>query len=238
MRPQLLLVVLAVLACHEAPTNPTVVQAGNLDPKNFSGYPWRVKSALDVPVVGGPNYYSDTPENVFLDAQGRLHLKITERNGKWYSAELVGQKHFGYGAYNFYIDSPLDDLDPNVVFGVFVWGSDPAFAHRELDIEYSVWSSKTRPNAQFVIQPGHAFYFSQPGGYEKTLQSFRWTPSQVSFQSASLAGETLAGHTFTENVPTPLDETVRIILWQFQGQAPNRRLPVEVIVNRFEFVPE
>ncbi len=31
----------------------------------------------------GPNVFSDSPENVWVDAAGQLHMRITARDGQW-----------------------------------------------------------------------------------------------------------------------------------------------------------
>jgi hypothetical protein len=64
----------------------------------FSGYDWRVKSGSAEP---GPNTFSDGEENVRVDSDGRLHLRITYRDGRWYCAEVVNQRSLGYGTYQF-----------------------------------------------------------------------------------------------------------------------------------------
>ena len=66
-------------------------------------------------------------------------MKIVKTAGKWVCAEVVLQQTLGYGTYRFYLDSPVDSLDPNVVLGLFTWNDDPAFNNRELDIEFARW---------------------------------------------------------------------------------------------------
>ena len=98
------------------------------------------------------------------------------------------QQAFGYGTYKFFIASAVDNLDPNVGFGLFTWHDDPAYApyqsgslfqafspwvndpyadspgagiipsHSELDVEFSRWGILNGPNAQFVVQP-----YTNPG---------------------------------------------------------------------------
>ena len=54
---------------------------------SFSGYDWWVKTSFGL-VGPGPNYFSDSTNNVWLDAQGRLHLRITNRSNQWQCAEV------------------------------------------------------------------------------------------------------------------------------------------------------
>lgn len=120
---------------------------------SFSGYEWKVKASRR-PVGPGPNFFSDSLNNVWVDAQGSLHLRITHRKNRWYCAEVISQQSFGYGTYRFYLDTRVDKLDPNIVLGLFTWSDDPEFDHREIDIECARWGNADNDtNAQFVVQP-------------------------------------------------------------------------------------
>ena len=66
----------------------------------------------------GPNRWEE--KNVSVDASGYLHLKLTERDGKWYCAEVYTQEALGFGLYEFRSSGRVDRLDPNVVFGLSV----------------------------------------------------------------------------------------------------------------------
>lgn len=44
----------------------------------FAGHQWGVKDGFHGP---GPNEFSDSAENVWVDGAGSLHLKITNRAG-------------------------------------------------------------------------------------------------------------------------------------------------------------
>ena len=80
----------------------------------FAGRNWRVKSSL-VPVGPGPNLFSNNAEDVFVDAQGRLHLRIVNRGGQWYSTEVISTGAYGYGTYTFQLAGAVD-FDPNSPF--------------------------------------------------------------------------------------------------------------------------
>ncbi|MDA1014628.1 MAG: glycoside hydrolase family 16 protein [Planctomycetota bacterium] len=216
---------------------------------SFAGYNWTVKSSNNT-VGPGPNYFSNSENNVWVDELGRLHMKITRQGKKWYAAEVICQESFGHGAYDFYLDSRVDDLDPNVVLGLFTWHDDPAFAHREIDIEFARWGNATDPtNAQYVVQPwdaaDHLVRFTQPNVAQST-HSFNWLPNSVWFQS-------LVGHRVTpevpedvisstayngSDIPQPGGENARINLWLMQGKAPTDRTEIEVIIADFKFTPE
>jgi len=120
---------------------------------SFSGYEWWVKDSPGL-VGPGPNYFSDSTNNVCLDVQGRLHLRITNQSNQWQCAEVVTKRTFGYGSYRFELDSAVNEINPSVVLGLFTWSDDPAYSHREIDIECSRWANPGDVNnAQDVGQP-------------------------------------------------------------------------------------
>ena len=100
----------------------------------FSGRSWTVKSIVS-PVGPGPNYFSDTSEEVWVDGSGYLHMKIAFRDGNWHSSEVIGDDVLGYGTYTYTLGSRVDLLDRNTVVGMFTWDSSaPEFNFREIDI--------------------------------------------------------------------------------------------------------
>ena len=216
----------------------------------FSGYTWFVKSSSE-PAGPGPNQFSADDPSVRVDQRGRLHLRIRKEGGVWTCAEVVLQPSLGYGTYRFYLDRPVHKLDPNAVLGLFTWNGDaPAFANREIDIEFSRWSDGNDPtNAQYVVQPydipGNLIRFTEPPRASRSIHSFRWTPGQLSFESRRRNGSLtplpevqIAQWTTTQLIPQPGGEQVRMNLWLFRGAAPQRNHSVEVVVRRFEFVPD
>lgn len=216
---------------------------------SFSGYNWAVKTNR-VPLGPGGNYFSDSPDNVWVDAQGRLHLKITFSEGRWNCAEVFARDSFGYGTYRWYIDIPVDNFDPNVVFGLFTWSDDPAYTHRELDVEFSKWGQAANPNnAQYVVQPfqnpQNIFRFLIQPGIGTSTHSFKWNPGLIFSQS--LRGHYTAPpdasfiirqwpYNQVAGIPLRGDETPRINLWLVGGVAPTNNQEVEVILKRFEFI--
>ena len=214
---------------------------------SFSGQSWRVKTSSTT-VGPGPNYFSDSGENVWVDSAGRLHLRVAKWRGRWYSAEVVSTRSFGYGTYRWYLDSPVDNLDPNVVLGLFTWNDDPAYTHRELDIEFARWGNPAYANAQYTVQPwnlpGHQYVFREPAGLGQTTHSFLWKSDSVLFQSLRghyasppSSGSIIAQHTFSQGIPQAGGENARMNLWLFNGRAPTNGRAAEVVIKRFEFVP-
>jgi hypothetical protein len=206
----------------------------------FSGYDWDVKAPTTT-WGPGPNWWSG--DNVKVDDAGRLHLRITQRKGQWYCAEVTLDKELGYGTYSFSVDSSLGSLDPNVTLGMFTWSDDPAQNDREMDIEISRWGSATDPtNAQYVVQPagpaGHLTRFTQPSTPPRSVQSFTWLPGEVDFATTTLGGAPIAHASYVgSDVPTPGSERVHINLWLYAGMAPTDGANVEVTLAGFAFLP-
>lgn len=213
---------------------------GYPDKITWSGETWAVKTSRSA-VGPGPNVFSKS--NVSVDADGRLHLRIAQDGGgTWTTAEIIGPRTYGYGTYTFTIDSSVDDLDPNVVLGLFTWSDRARFAHREIDIEFARWGSATDPtNAQYVVQPHdvatHLHRFSQPPG-AATTHRFTWRPGRIDWDSRDASGAIIAAFTYSgSDVPPTGDERVRLNLWLFGGNAPTDGQPVEVAIRSFAFTP-
>jgi hypothetical protein len=212
----------------------------------FSGHTWRVKSS-SAPAGPGPNYFSDSSDNVSVDADGRLHLRITKRDGRWYCAEIISTRSFGYGTYRFHVAS-VDYMDPQIVLGMFTWSDDPAYSHREIDVEISRWGDAHNKNAQFVVQPyvnpKNIVRFQVSRGLDRTTHLFDWRESSVFFQSAKGSephsrdlGTTIEQHTFQSGIPKAGGENARINFWLINGLGPQDLKTAEIIVDRFEFSP-
>lgn len=214
---------------------------------SFSGYDWRVKNS-DALIGPGPNLFSDSTRNVWVDDTGRLHLRIEKRAGRWYSAEVISSASFGYGTYRWYLDSAVDNLDPNVVLGLFTWNDDPAYNHRELDIEFARWGNAAYANGQYTVQPynvpGNQVTFNEPSGAAQTTHSLVWGASSAAFSSVrgfdpatTDPKQLIASKTFTSGVPQAGGENARMNLWLFEGRVPTNRQDVEIVIKRFERLP-
>jgi hypothetical protein len=202
----------------------------------FAGLTWQCKAGMQF--GPGPNRWA--PDRAWVDQQGRLHLKIAQdAAGNWCCAEVASDKSFGYGEYRFTFAGPLNELDPNIVLGLFTYLDD---AH-EIDFELSRWGQAAEPNnAQFVVQPakvGRMCRFAT-GEVERLTCSLVWTAGRVQWQCWQGTGgspaKSLAAWTFTGNgIPVPSRERVHMNLWLMRGQPPNNGQPAEVVVESFEF---
>ncbi len=210
----------------------------------FSGYTWAVKA---VPLGGpGPNRWSDSTDSVWVDEAGKLHLKVRQIGGQWYSSEVTMLQSLGHGRYEFMLETNTETYDPGIVAGLFTYRNDT----EEIDIELTQFGDANAPTGWYNIQPyfhaGNQETFDLNLGGSFTSHRFDWTADAIDFRS-------LHGH-YTEpphsgfiinewsytgaDIPPDLDEKVHINLWQFQGLAPGNGLEHELIVKSFTFTPE
>ncbi len=122
----------------------------------FAGMSWGIKHNAEGKAGPGPNYFSNDERDVWVDDQGRLHLTISLRDGKWRCTEVVSEASTGYGEYEFQVTGPIDKLDPNVVLGLFTWDTQTwkTDANSEIDIEVTRWSKAGAPNLHYAVHPG------------------------------------------------------------------------------------
>ena len=156
---------------------------------HWSGFDWTVKTSSS-PVGPGPNIFSDSTNNVFIDAQGQLHLRITNVSNAWQCAEILTETSPGYGTYRFHLATPVDTLDPNIILGLFTWSDYPDAANHEMDIECGRWVEPSDyANAQFVRQPyywpQHLVRYRIPTLATNATPSFDWETNAISFACAT-----------------------------------------------------
>ncbi len=205
----------------------------------FSGHEWEVR---EVPSDrGGANDYD--PENAWTDPEGLLHLRLAQRDGRWTSAEVILARALGYGTYVFTVRD-TSQLDPASAFGMLTWDDQSAEqSHRELAIEISQWGAPDISNAQYVLQPyyvpANVARFPAPPG--TLTHSLRWEPGRALFKTVqgprAAGGAPVAQHAFTSGVPTPGSARIRMNLYFFRYAPRPPQKDVEVVIERFEFVP-
>jgi len=210
---------------------------------NFSGYTWKVRNTLQ-PSGPGPNIFSDDPENVWVDEQGDLHLRITFRNEKWNCCEVELDQQIGHGIFQWFLIGDLI-LDPNVVFGMFLYKSDD----KEFDIEISRWGIPAANPLQYVVQPAHIqgnmkrFPLALQGNH--TTHRILWVSSLVRFTSVHGHYEELPEQHFFiadwERLLHPQEDItgakLLINLWLDQGKSPMGNQVKEVVISKFRFKP-
>jgi hypothetical protein len=206
----------------------------------FSGYEWLVRQTQND--RHGMNDYDG--RNVWVDSDGHLHLLLTERDGRWTSADLRLTRSLGYGIYSFDVRD-TSQLDPSAAFSIYTFdplGSDQNF--RELTVDVSRWGEPGNLNGQFVVQPetvpANVFRFAIPSGL--VTHSFRWEPGRASFKAVraigtSRDGSVIAERLFTARVPTAGAESLHLTLLYDRRAARPPSKAVEVVVEKFVFLP-
>ncbi|QMV20213.1 hypothetical protein GOB94_04070 [Granulicella sp. 5B5] len=207
----------------------------------FSGYDWTVRAAPD-DRGGAMNQYD--PDNVSVDKNGYLHLRMMERNSVWTSAEVHLTRSLGYGTYRFVVQDSAH-LEPSAVVGMFTSGGrSERDVRSELDIELSHWNKPGKINADYTVQPYYlpenTFHFSVPSG--TFTHVLRWEPGEASFKtfygaSGGAGARELTHHVFTSDIPVPAAETAHIDFYDFFHSRGGLTHPSEVVIEKFEYLP-
>ena len=149
-----------VLGCHQSdPPAPSVntSEFGRVgDSIRFAGRNWTVKVHENQQWGPGPNYFSGNEEDITIDSNGFLHMKIVNRQDKWMSTEVVADESMGYGTYIFTVEGSLDNIPENIVLGLFTWDNNTfaSDANSEVDIEISRWGNAgDSTTLQYGVQP-------------------------------------------------------------------------------------
>lgn len=217
------------------------------DTIKFSGYEWETRTAKKQ--GPGPNDWNS--KNAFVDAEGRLHLKISRQADRWSCAEITSKKLFGFGRYQFQVIGGIDRLDKNVVLGLFNYpapNADPDTTN-EIDIEFAHWGNDSYPIGNYTIWPAKPGFKQTSKTFDfklkddKTTHRFLWKSDSIKYQS--LAGfqednkNEFASFLFKPENPFDLipqkKEPVHLNLWLFHGQAPLDGKEVEIIIKSFVF---
>ncbi|MHC8950023.1 glycoside hydrolase family 16 protein [Sphingobacterium hungaricum] len=210
---------------------------------SFSGFQWVVRTSGTAKLGPGPNLFSDSEDNVWVDDQGRLHLKIVQKGGYWYCSGITLRNSLSYGKYIFYVASDVSKLDQHAVGGLFTYMND----NEEIDIEFSKWSNPDNMDSQFAVQPseraGNKVRYDLNLLTDKSTHAFNWQPDYIDFFSVQ-------GHSATPNVsnliqewkytgtniPPDTDERLKINLWLFRGQSPSDGKEQEMIIEKVEYI--
>ena len=208
---------------------------------HFSGYDWTARSASSD--RGGVSNPYD-PANVWTDQKGYLHLRMDQRDGRWYCAEVNLTRSLGFGTYRFVVQNTAH-IGPSAVVSMFTYdeGSvEEKETRRELDVELSRWGNPDAKNAQFVVQP---FYvpenvvrFDAPAG--RMIYILRWQPESATFRAArgsAPGAPAISQHIFTSGIPQPTGQTVHIDLYNFHHSGSSLQQPAEVVIEKFEYLP-
>lgn len=192
MRYLAILVLLTLFSCEQSDPS---FNARNGDFLTFSGMQWEIKHSSQL-LGPGPNYFSDHPNDVWIDDQDYLHLSVHQRNNTWVSTEVVSVDTFGYGTYVFTLEGNPTNIDPNIVVGLFTWDNNTfqEQANSEVDIEFAKWGVDTVQNTlQYGVQPIAFGDYNAERVDKPTVSStnwigvsthaFTWTDTLITWQS-------------------------------------------------------
>jgi hypothetical protein len=194
------------------------------------------------------------PQNVTVDANGYLHLRIANSGGTWTASELFTTDRLGFGTYQWQVDGPIDTYDKNVVLGLFPYGPAAgigADSTNEIDIEYSRWGQMNGPNGDWTDYPasgttiGEMSYTFSLGGGTLSTSRFVWSSSSI---ASSLLGDlqpvgsvtglikswTYAPANPATNIPQQ-SLPLGMNLWCFDAP-PSDGKSVEIIIRDFTYV--
>ena len=192
---------------------------------------------------------------MWVDKKGRLHLRVTNRDGKWLAAEVACEEALGLGMYVVKIDTALDRLDENVLFGVLLFEYKPKLVtapfsnyYNEFNLEFGKRRIKSKTNAGYSCPPYeqsclHPFRikFDDPKN-TKSTHSFRWLNNRVvckSWYSHATNPNNKQMITYWNYTSSEVPKGVpRLHLNLFMNKKPPRDLKeVEVVVTDFVFTP-
>jgi hypothetical protein len=213
---------------------------------SFSGYTWTVTDSGTGTQGPGPNHWSSS--NAYVDANGYLHLKVTKNTttNTWQCAQVILNQSLGYGKYQWEVEGAIDQLDQNVVFGMFNYSGNNGFD--EMDIEYSKWGRAVNNNLDFTLYPATGSTQSSVETTALVSLSGTYTTHRITRYSNEVDFQSLGGfHDDNTNVYaskswynppqsiSTLTMPVYINLWLFNGVAPSNSQNVEIIVHNFKF---
>jgi hypothetical protein len=230
--------VLSIVPCLQAQT------------MTWSGHEWKVTDGGMAGVARG------NPANVNIDENRYLHLRITNREGKWTASELFTTDKMGFGTYQWVIEGDVYDMDPTTVLGLFTYGPTHHVgvdAENEIDIEFSQWNKTCHGcNADFTVYPstgnrkpnGVSAWednFHVTGGTVTTAR-MEWYSDHIVFtlmngvHPIGTTGDVIKAETYSStaiNIPQ-VAVPLGINLWCFK-QTPSK--DQTVVIRDFKFVP-
>ncbi|MEJ6023552.1 glycoside hydrolase family 16 protein [Ramlibacter sp. PS4R-6] len=224
-----------------AVTPGSVPSAPGADQVVFSGHTFQVRSGAGGP---GPNTWST--QNVWVDGNGWLHLKISQQAGQWTAAEVYTTEALGFGTYQFKIAGHPEALDDNVVLGLFNYptpdvGPDGT---NEIDIEFATWGGAQPQHGNWTVWPATAAtpLATHPWNPLSTTgastHQFTWSAKSVAFQSLDGKRKVASWNYAPRNAAAVVPQQampLHMNFWLFQGQAPTDAQEAEIVVTQFTF---
>jgi hypothetical protein len=229
----LLFTILSIAINHRcSPVAPMTEPEDTTRTIQFAGRTWYVKEGIGL--GPGNNNWSDDPQSVWVDDEGKLHLRIRKIDGRWYSAQVNAVDYTGYGLHRFFVETPLDNFDEDVVVGLFLYRDDD----HELDIEISRQGQPPGANAKYAVQP----YFHEGNRESFTLEwdgptthEIEWFPGVVRFASIRESGHVIHQWSYRgDDIPDERHRLrIQINLW-LAADTPAREREVELVISDLE----
>lgn len=207
---------------------------------NFSGLTWKIRNDGQ----GSPANNFWRRDNVWIDENGWIHLKIRKVGENWTCAELQTTEYFQYGKFSFEIVGRIDQLDKNLVFGIFQYPQETdRDGFDEIDIEFSRWGDEKKGSGNFTVWSDAKAYAEKTNNFDFSLEgdysthTYTRTPESVYFQSFHGHNEqnkinewTYSGKNVSKS-PMPL----YLNFWLFRGQPPSDLQESEIIIKSVKF---
>lgn len=251
--PYLLLTLIMLSSCKRelislspSLTNPAVANvAEKIFPVDnmisFSGYKWIVANSPNKRTAPGNNYWSNN--GVWVDEKGYLHLTLTKdpNSNKWFCTQISSEKKLGNGTYQFWIEGRIDQLDKNVVFGLFNYSGIDYYD--EMDFEFSRWGDSKNQNLHYTVYPEEntkapiwgsslEFLLSEPYSIHRLTRA----SSSVKFESYfDFKGRKINTQIYTASTISKKEMPIYINLWAFKNIPPSDQKEVEIIIQKFVF---
>jgi len=213
----------------------------------WAGLRWQARAGAGGP---GPNRWDS--RNVFVDGAGNLHLQIANRDGQWTCAEVTSTQSLGFGRYQWYVEGALDQLDPNVVLGLFTYppASVGPDGTNEIDVEISRWGNAALNPLNYTVWPASPGLANATTSWPMVLSGtytthrFDCELGQIAFQSVHGFEAPDAGYPIAQWVYAPSSDAIdrvphtavpsHLNLWLFQGHPPASGAGVEIVIHDFE----
>lgn len=231
---------------------------------SFTNLEWPLNSEIFWNIrdgKGGPqssegidNYWSSSSSSVWVDDEDNLHLKLRKFADIWYCSQISSVKSFGYGEYTFKINSRVDQLDKNIVLGLFTYelnGETKTPQEKEIDIEFSKWAWNFGDiNSQYVYQYRlantrvnliHPKRFKTVLNGDYSTHKFIWSDGNIKFQSYHGHNDNLPSNLYNDTtysdpkIPKEGKEVVVLNLYLTGSDHPNNNQETEEIIKSFTF---
>lgn len=196
----------------------------------WSGHTWNVRYTYGYP---GPSTFSDSSNNVWVDSQDKLHLKMTKVGGVWRSADVYTNFPVGRGTFTTVVSSNPARLATNVVGGLFYYLDN----QNELDIEFSRWGELDQPYNTFYTVRTSTGQVNSPGylvNSWNTKYILTWdSNNRISFNSKDSSNNIIGSWKYPGTYIPKTGGAFHINLWAIDGDSPADGKEQELILSSF-----